>query len=411
MDNKNKRILIVGNSANVYALAQKMSQNSDVETIFVTLSDPLIEKFAKCVDIRTDNPNELLKFVVENDINMTILADERAIKSDVAGVFASNNQHVFAPYLLASETLLNKADCKKFLYKMHFKTPKFAIFEKEQLAFDYLSKTRYPIIISTNESSQKRFAVPSAAIAKTYIEDVFFAGEKKIIIEEFIYGHEFTCYFITDGYKVLPITTCANYKFMSDDDGGVMSDGIGCYVPDFKITSKTENRLLEVVSKILADLEAEGTPYCGIIGVNCVQSKDDEVMILGFTPFFKDHDCSSLLKIIDEDLYKLFDACINGYFADDYEKIKVNDSYVVACTLEAKKDGKKIEGIENIDEGNLTLYGINYNGDDYLTSKSQKLIISRKAKILSKAREYLAEDIDSIKYDGKMYRKDICIKK
>ena len=41
-----------------------------------------ISKLAKCVDIREDEPNELLKFALENNIDLTIAISEKAIKND-----------------------------------------------------------------------------------------------------------------------------------------------------------------------------------------------------------------------------------------------------------------------------------------------------------------------------------------
>ena len=57
-----KKILIIGNSAKEYALAKKLSQNSD---IYVAPGNDAIEDFATCVDIREDSSSELLDFVME----------------------------------------------------------------------------------------------------------------------------------------------------------------------------------------------------------------------------------------------------------------------------------------------------------------------------------------------------------
>src|SRR5574344_1059485 len=153
-----KKILIVGDTAKDYALIQRLLNTPDYDVkIFITSANNYFSTIATCIDIRKNKPNELLKFAIENKIDMTIVTDELAIKSDITGIFSANNQHIFAPTISACETLINKAKCKKFLYKMHIKTPKFAIFEKESLAIDYLNKTQYPIIISCNRNNDNRF--------------------------------------------------------------------------------------------------------------------------------------------------------------------------------------------------------------------------------------------------------------
>ena len=54
-----KKILIIGNSANAYALAKKLSEDNDV---FVAPGSSSIGEFAICVDIRENSSSELYTF-------------------------------------------------------------------------------------------------------------------------------------------------------------------------------------------------------------------------------------------------------------------------------------------------------------------------------------------------------------
>ena len=73
-----KKILIIGNGAKEYALAKKLSERHE---IYITPSGDALKEFATCLDIREDNIHELLEFVMENDIDMTIAVSEKAISS------------------------------------------------------------------------------------------------------------------------------------------------------------------------------------------------------------------------------------------------------------------------------------------------------------------------------------------
>ena len=84
-----KKILIVGNSANAYALAQKISEKHDV---YITPASDTLKEFATCLDIREDNISEILEFVVNNDIDMTVPVSQAAIKADIGGIFSENKQ-------------------------------------------------------------------------------------------------------------------------------------------------------------------------------------------------------------------------------------------------------------------------------------------------------------------------------
>ena len=98
MANENKKkVLIVGNSAKEHALALKFASYDNVEKIYVAPGSAAIKDFAELVDIREENVQELLKFVIDNSIDLTIASSSIAIKNDIADVFQANRHLIFAP--------------------------------------------------------------------------------------------------------------------------------------------------------------------------------------------------------------------------------------------------------------------------------------------------------------------------
>ena len=127
-----KRIFIIGNDANAYALAKNLSKQHD---IFIAPSSDTLSEFAETADIREDAVKELLEYAVENEIDMTIVVSKAAVEADIASLFARHNQLIFAPSANAAEIILNKVQAKKVMYKLRIPTPKFGIFEKENFIF------------------------------------------------------------------------------------------------------------------------------------------------------------------------------------------------------------------------------------------------------------------------------------
>ena len=115
-----KKILIIGNGAKEYALAKKLSEKHEV---YVTPSSDTLKEFTNCLDIREDNVTELLEFVMENGIDMTIPISAQALKSNIAEIFNNNGQKIFAPAQKASNIVFDKALAKKVLYKLRIPTP------------------------------------------------------------------------------------------------------------------------------------------------------------------------------------------------------------------------------------------------------------------------------------------------
>ena len=231
---------------------------------------------------------------------------------------------------------------------------------------------------------------------------------EKIVIEEYIYGDEFSYYFLTDGYKILPITTCSNRKFLQDNIGGIITDGVGGFAPNYKISAESKLKLEELAERIMLNLQAEGTPYMGIFGIDGVIQADGEIFVLQVANFFKDTDANTVLSLVEDNVYNLFESCINGNFADDYDEIKVSPRTSISCELKAKYDNKPISGLDLIDKNEISMSGLNFNSENQtLTSKIQKIIITKSASTLSRASSALYEDIDCIDFEGKIFKTNI----
>lgn len=398
---KKKNILVVGNTISALSLIKKLRDLAG--EIYVTGSDANMPEYVQMVDIREDKPEELLSFALEKAIDITILLSKKAIKADVAGLFSANGQMVFGPDSDSAKQIVDEGLTKKFLYKMRVPTSKFGVFEKQQLAADYLKTANFPLVIKTAEPESERdlFACPTVSVANIAINDLFFKAEPKVVIEEFISGHNFTHYIVTDGYKALPVATVTTHQFSDETNGGYLTKGSGASMPDFKVTKEIEKRLMrDVVFRTLTTLEAGGHPYVGILGFNCVLT-EDKVFVQSISPFVEDAHAAVVYNSLDENILTLFEACAMGVFADDYEDIKTNNLASVSVTLFSRYEGKEIKGVERLDEPeNLNLY----------CSKTRKGAIgtlTASASTLSRAREKLADEIENITFEGMKFRKDL----
>lgn len=408
---KKKKVLIVGNSAKEYALVKKF-KNYDCD-IFVLSGNSAISELAECVDIREENVQEILEYVLENAIDLTIVTSEVAIKNNIAELFQTNNQLIFCPTAQSAQFTLSRSAGKRFLYKLRIPTPRFGIFDKLPLAIDYLKNAPMPQVIRADENSNSadRLVCTTFAASKTFVEDLFNKDENKVVLEDYVYGHEFTIYVVTDGYSALHLATVANYKFAEDGDGGILTSGVGAYTPDYKISSDIENSVMQnVVERVLASLQRKETPYLGVLGIDCVLTTDGNFVTLDFKPFLSDHDAEAVLNLVDENLLTLFEACAVGSFADDYEKIDVSDNSSVSCVISSRKKGEIIKGLELV-ESDITHFATTKNKYfEYETVEGKTLVLTKTAKTLSRARKHLYEDVELISFSGKKCRNDICEK-
>lgn len=408
-----KKVLIVGSSAIEYSLAENFSLLEQIEKVYAASGNPSMKDFCETIDIREDNLQELLEFVLENAIDLTIASSEKAIKNDIASYFQANNQQIFAPSAQSSNICISKSAGKKFMYKNHILCPKFAIFDKPAAAIDYIKNSPMPLLIKTDEhfADRKVLVFNSFSSAKKHIEELFDFGEKKIIIEDFINGHEFSFYVITDGYQALPLGTAATYKYELEGNGGFTTKGMGSFVPDYKISSQIENKIMQnVIYPTINALAKNQTPYIGILGVDFILTGQDRLFAIEFNSFLQAPEGQDILGLLDEDIYNLFHACAIGSFADDYNQILIKDYNSASCVLTKNiKANPVISGLKELDEETKIAH-FNSKKNNYLEYEALSnnvLVITKQAKTLSRAISNLYEEISLINFEGIKFRKDI----
>jgi len=410
MAEEKKNILLIGQGAVVSALAKKLSLLKEVGKIYACPGIQIPNDYFTSVDIREENHTELLKFALENDIYLTIPVTPKALKSDIVTFFQENNQKIFGSSAETCKIFLNNANCKKFLYKIHAQTSKFGVFDKLQAAADFIKNANYPITIRCNEynNMDDRLVCPTISLAQRFLDEMFSRKETSILIEEFVYGSNFTIYYITDGYSAIPLKAVRNYKFSEDGDGGILTDGMGCYSPDYRVSNVVVSRVNNIVQNTLTSIEKHGASYVGILGVDCTMTGEDKFYVNEFKPFFRDFDAAVVLNSVEDDLVSVFSACVDGFFADEWEDIKQNDLSSVSAVVVSKQLNKPITGVDTLE--NIDFICITQTADGkYLTPKGPVAVITETASTLNRAKNLLYENLETLHFDGIKYRKDILL--
>ncbi len=411
MEKAGKKVLIVGHDATAYTLAKQMLELENVSEVFVASGNNAISEFAKVVDIRENNVQELLEFALENAIDLTVVQSEDAIRADISSIFSTNGQLIFAPTKASAFICQNKSNGKKFMYKNNIPCPRFGIFDKPQNALEHIKNSKLPVVIKSEELQQNGVLVCNTVnLAKNYTDALFDSGEKRVLIEDYIFGHEFSFYVITDGYHALDLGCVATYKYELDGNGGLLSSGMGAFADDYTISNNIKAQIMNnIIYPTLNALAKDGKPYTGILGVDLVKDYNDNLFVIEFNPFLKSPDAQCILPLIKQNLYNLFLACAIGSFADDYEYIELFNQSAAACVIRSSKENSIIEGLDKIDE-NTQIAHFNTRKNKYLeyeTPKGRAIILSRKASTLARAVNEMYEDIELIDFDGIKYRKDI----
>ena len=130
------------------------------------------------------------------------------------------------------------------------------------------------------------------------MESIFQEKNRKVIIEDYIYGTPFSFYTLTDGYKALPFGSSLTYKHSLEGNGGQLTNGMGCCSPNYKLSLEQEYYLMDnVIYPTLDYLQISGNAYLGILGVNGILTEMGDVYILGWQSFMQDCDAAAILNM------------------------------------------------------------------------------------------------------------------
>lgn len=408
-----KKVLIIGNSAKEYALAKRLSENCEV---FVAPGNDVLKEFAECLDIRETSSQELLEFAMENGIDMTIPVSSLSLSSDIVKLFNKHNMQIFAPDTEAAILLNDKFATKKLMYKLGVPTPRFGIFEKQNIAGEYIKGIKQPFVLKNNNPSSA-VIITAANSSKLMLDSMLMEKDSKVLIEDYVYGTPFGFYAITDGCNALPIGSSILYKHSLEGDGGQLTSGMGSCCPNYKLSFRNEEYLMnEVIYPTLDYIEKNGSPYLGIIGVNGILTDEGNVKILGYQSFMQDSDCAGILALIDMDLYHLFESCIIGSFSDEVGYIEQKNMSSVSVVLACRNNELSENVIHNtdiIDEDLIVSYTNNVIKNKYLEFEAKNgpvMILTALAGTPALSSEKVYEEISNIDFCGMKYRHDVCRK-
>lgn len=412
------KLLIVGSGAKEYSIAKLVSQYEDTELVFVAPGNAAIAEFANCIDIKADDTEALLEFAKANEIDFTIASSEKSIIAGISEKFNEAGLMVFAPSSESARIATSKSAAKKFMYKTKIPTPKFGIFDRENIAIDYARKSKYPLVVKTDTHlhGENVFVCDNFKIAKRVIEDLFDAEQKKIIIEDYVAGQEFSYYVITDGYNAMPFNSVVPYKSVLEGSGGSITSGLGAYAPFYMIDRELEGRIFKnIIYPALDELAKNENQYVGILGVDIILDRSGNLNVIEFNPFFKEPDAQCVLDLLNENLVNILRAAIVGSLVDDYNEIPAKHLYSASVVLASGnypsegKYGSVIKGIEEAQEHCEIAHfnTIKDNEGNTLTAGGRTLVLTYSASTLEKASKNLYECVDFVSFESMKYRKDI----
>ena len=366
------KILIVGSDLNAFLLAKYIKIQDSSHDIYLTTEETCVDESYTPIHIRENDVPSICDFVKYNQIEFTIATSQLAIINGIADIFKKEGFPIFAPFSEAARITFFNSIAKKIMYKLKINTPKFGIFDRENLALEYVRRSRFPIVIENdfNLLSRESTIYKTYSEAKLGLQKVFENGNEKIVIENYIETEPLYIYFITDGFNALPLVTIER---TSGENFSVSAS------PSNKITENILVKILkQAIYPLLDDISKFAGGYTGIIGLK-VKLVKDTFAILEFYNGFQYYDFQTFISLSEENIVDILYSAANGSLADDYDFIqhKEDFSYTVAVN--------KTEVLDYLED------------TDFIQSEdSEKLIFTNTASTMTYAKNILLDYIQDV---------------
>ena len=308
-------VLVVGSGGREHSIGWKLSQNSNVDTVFHA---PGNGGTSNNVSIPIDDLDELAKFASKNNC-FTVVGPEAPLAAGIVDMFNENGLKIFGPTKSAARLESSKIWAKQFLKRNNIPTATFEVFDDVVKAKEYVNQIDYNVVVKADGLAAGKGVIvcdnkdeAEKAIEMMLIDKKFGDAGNKIIIEERINGIEASYIALSDGKIVIPMATSQDHKRIFDNDKGPNTGGMGAYSPTPVIDKRLSQKIQEkIIDKTISSLRNEGVTFKGFLYAG-IMLKDGEPYVLEYNVRMGDPECQPILMRMDSDLFQYLVGSVNG---------------------------------------------------------------------------------------------------
>jgi len=416
-------ILIIGGGGREHALAWKVAQSPQVDTVFVAPGNAgtAHESGVRNVPIDAGDIEALVDFAGENAIGLTIVGPEVPLVAGVVDRFTAAGLRCFGPTRAAAQLEGSKTFSKDFLARHGIPTARYAAFTRVSEAVDYIRTQGAPIVVKADGLAAGKGVILARTEAQAIaaVEDMlsgnaFGTAGHRVVIEELLEGEEASFIAMVDGTHILPLATSQDHKARDDGDTGPNTGGMGAYSPAPVVTPGIHRRIMnEVIRPTVHGMAAEGNPFTGFLYAGLMIAADGTPKVLEFNVRFGDPETQPIMLRLKSDLVKLCLAAIEGEL--DEVDVEWDERASIGVVLAAGgypddyRKGDLIEGIHAADDKHCKVFhaGTQVRDGHVVTSGGRVLCVCALGETVAEARQQVYRCIGRIKWPDMYYRTDI----
>ncbi|GHY92045.1 phosphoribosylamine--glycine ligase [Vibrio cholerae] len=417
------QVLIIGSGGREHALAWKVAQNPQVDTIYVAPGNAgtALEHKVQNVNIGITDIPALVAFAQDKAIELTIVGPEAPLVIGVVDAFRAAGLPIFGPTQGAAQLEGSKAFTKDFLARHNIPTAAYANFTEIEPALAYVREKGAPIVVKADGLAAGKGVIVAMTLqeAEDAIQDMlagnaFGSAGSRVVVEEFLDGEEASFIVMVDGENVLPMATSQDHKRVGDADTGPNTGGMGAYSPAPVVTQDVHDRVMrEVIYPTVRGMAAEGNTYTGFLYAGLMIDSTGAPKVIEYNCRFGDPETQPIMMRLQSDLVELCQAAIAGKL--DQVESKWDPRASIGVVLAAGgypgdyAKGEVISGLPTQESAGQKVFhaGTETQGDQVVTNGGRVLCATALGNTVLEAQQRAYQLADQIRWNGMFCRHDI----
>ncbi|KXJ57433.1 phosphoribosylamine--glycine ligase [Neptuniibacter pectenicola] len=415
-------ILIIGSGGREHALAWSVSQDSNVDHVFVAPGNAATAQEAKMQNVALDvmDLEGLSAFAKDNRIDLTIVGPEAPLVAGIVDHFQNEGLRIFGPTQGAAQLEGSKAFTKDFLARQNIPTAEYENFTEIEPALAYVREKGAPIVVKADGLAAGKGVIVAMTLqeAEDAIKDMlagnaFGEAGSRVVIEEFLEGEEASYIVIVDGDHVLPMATSQDHKRVGNGDTGPNTGGMGAYSPAPVVTPEIDQRIMdEVIMPTVNGMKAEGNEYTGFLYAGLMIQADGTPKVIEYNCRFGDPETQPIMLRLKSSLVDMCNAALDKKL--DQTTADWDDRKAVGVVMAAGGypgdygKGDVISFPSHCPEGTKVFHaGTQLVDGNVVTAGGRVLCVTALGDTVTDAQQRAYELLKQVNWEGAYFRTDI----
>lgn len=414
------KVLVIGGGGREHAIAHALVKSPRVERLWCAPGNPGMAQVAECAAIEADNLRALFAFARDNKIDLTVVGPEAPLVEGLVDHFRLAGLRVVGPPKIAARLEGSKSFAKEFMHKYGIPTARYDVIPNLQKGAYQL--THWPgksVVKADGLAAGKGVKVcRTQAEAKDFLyqlmeKEIFGAAGSTVVIEECLEGEEATVMAFCDGRTLVAMPASQDHKRLLDNDEGPNTGGMGAYAPAPVVSAEMSRQIEQsIFQPFLRGIAAEKFDYRGIIYFGLMITRDGP-RVLEFNVRFGDPETQVVLPLLESDLADVLMAVAEQRLSETPVRWSRGSALCVVLASAgypaSYEKGKPILGLPASASADLMVYhaGTQVYPKGVVTAGGRVLGVTALGETLEKARDRAYQAVETIRFDGRIYRKDI----